>query len=370
MAGLPKNMTRAEFEALVNKTFETMQATGLPQTREQLSKDMLTRLAQRNGMTTEEAEKALDAATAAAEPEEEPKRAARKKTDLKEATKSMRELTSKGPHFYESAVDTAMFDTMVALNRAAGLNANLLVTGPSGSGKTEGVGYAAKRAGIPFYKIDCASVTTDDKWVGHKEFSPEKGTVYVLSEFLKAISATDCEPGLVLLDEVNRLHPTRMNILFPLLDGSRSIWVPELGITIEKHPDTIVMATANKGVGFTGTHKMDDALEGRFGFRMERDWPPVDQEVKVLTARTGIAEADAKTLVAIAGETRKKAKMDDLPFPTSTRDLLNAAALVAAGMTIAEACDWTFVKFYDEAGGATAPRIMVRQIVQGKAVGK
>jgi MoxR-like ATPase len=359
-------MTRAEFEKMVDKAHETMKATGLPQTREQIAKDLLGRMAQRNGMSAEDFEKALDASAPAAEPE----RPKRSRKDIAEAAKSIREITSKGPYFYENPTDTAMFDTMIQLNRAAGLNANLLVTGPSGSGKSEGVGFAASRAGIPFYKIDCASVTTDDKWVGHKEFTPEKGTIYVLSEFLKAISATDCDPGLVLLDEINRLHPTRMNILFPLLDGSRSIWVPELGITIEKHPDTIIMATANKGVGFTGTHKMDDALEGRFGFRMERTWPPADEETKILVNRTGVDPADAKTLVQIAGETRKKAQTDDLPFPVSTRDLLNAAALVAAGMTVAEAADWTFVKFYDESGGATAPRIMVKQIVQGKSVGK
>jgi MoxR-like ATPase len=367
-ATLDKDMNRAAFEALVDKTYDTMKATGLPQTREQLAKDMLARLAQRNGMTVEDAEAALDAG---APEEEEPVAAAPKsRKDLAEATKSLRAITSKGPYFFENPVDTAMLDTMIQLNRSAGINANLLITGPSGSGKTEGVGFAASRAGIPFYKIDCASVTTDDKWVGHKEFSPEKGTMYVLSEFLKAVSATDVPPGLVLLDEVNRLHPTRMNILFPLLDGSRSIWVPELGITIEKHPDTIIMATANKGTGFTGTHKMDDALEGRFGFRMERTWPPATEEVKILRERTGIDDAPAKMLVAIANDTRKKAQTDDLPFPVSTRDLLNASALVAAGMTVAEACDWTFVKFYEQAGGATAPRVMVSQIVQGKAAGK
>lgn len=370
MANTPiTSMTRAEFEASVNKTFEATQASGLPQTREQLAKDLLARLAQRSGMTPEDFEASLDAG--AAEPEEEaPARRATKKADQAAAIKSMREITSKGPYFYEAPEDSAMFDTMIALNRGAGLNANLLVTGPSGSGKSEGVAHAAKRAGIPFYKIDCASVTTDDKWVGHKEFSPEKGTIYVLSEFLKAVSATDCDPGLVLLDEVNRLHPTRMNILFPLLDGSRSIWVPELGITIEKHPDTLIMATANKGVGFTGTHKMDDALEGRFGFRMERSWPPLAQETKILTERTGIDERDAKTLVTIADETRKKLKNDDLPFPVSTRDLLNAAALVAAGMTVPQAAGWTFIKFYDDTGGTGSPRVMVSQIVQGKSAGK
>lgn len=364
------DMTRAEFDAVVEKTYDATQAAGLPQPREKLAADLAAKLAQGRGMTTEDFIASLDAgaAAAAAAPEEEKK--PRRKVDVKEAAKSMRERTTKGPYFYESPEDTAQFDTIIALNRDAGLAANLLITGPSGSGKSEGVGHAAKRAGIPFYKIDCASITTADKWLGHKEFDPEKGTVYVLSEFLKALSATDCDPGLLLLDELNRLHPTLHNILFPILDGYHSIWVPELGITIEKHPDTIIMATANKGTGFTGTHKMDDALEGRFGYRMEREWPPAAQEGKILVERTGVSDSEASTLVTIAAESRKKAKTDDLPFPVSTRDLLNTAALVSAGMTIPAASEWTFVKFYEDASGPSAPRTMIRQIVQGKATGK
>jgi MoxR-like ATPase len=359
-------MTRAEFEALVDKTYEATRQTGLPQTREQLAKDLLARFAQRNGITAEEAEKLLDKTTT---PTPAPEKKPRKKTDLVTAAKSMRELTAKGVYFYEAPEDMAMFDTVIALNRQAGVTANMLITGPSGCGKTEGVEHAAQRAGIPFYAIDCPSITSDDKWIGHKEFTPEKGTIYVLSDFLRAIEAKEVEPGLILLDEINRLHPTRMNIVFPLLAGTRRIWVPELGITIEKHPDVVIMATANIGVGFTGTHRMDDALVGRFGYRMEKTWPSTAEEVKILINRMGIDGADAKTLVQIAQQTRNKTKADDLPFAVSTRDLLHAAALVAAGMTVAQAAEWTFVKFYDDASGPSAPRVMVRQIVQGKSTG-
>ncbi len=105
MATLDKDMTRAEFEALIDKTFDTMKATGLPQTREQLAKDMLSRLAQKNGISVEDAEAALDAASAPKE--EEPASPPKRKKDLAEATKSLRAITSKGPYFYENPADPA-----------------------------------------------------------------------------------------------------------------------------------------------------------------------------------------------------------------------------------------------------------------------
>lgn len=369
MATLSKDMNRAEFEALVDKTFKASQETGLPQKREDLAKDLLRRLAERNGLTIEEQEKALDAASAPAAPAAPPKPPAKRKEDMETAAKSMRELIAKGVYFYESAEEMALVDTIIALNQKAGMNANLLITGPSGCGKTEGAERGFQRLGLPFTRIDCPSVTSDDKWIGHKEFVPDKGTVYVLSDFLRALEAKEVPAGGILLDEINRLHPTRLNIVFPLLAGTRSIWVPELGITIEKHPDVVIMATANIGTGFTGTHRMDDALVGRFGFRLEKTWPEPAQEVKILTNRTGVDEPLAKQLVSIATETRNKSKVDDLPFPVSTRDLINTSALVAAGMPIMQSAEWTFIKFYEE-GGAGSHRAMVRQIVQGKTAGK
>lgn len=368
---LERNMTRVEFDAVVENTFKVLDASGMGQDKEKLAEDLLDRFAQKHGLTREEAIESLDRDP---EPETEPElptpEPPRKKRSMKEAAESIREMEAKGTYFYEAPEDAAKFDATIALNRDAGLPANLLVTGASGIGKTEGIKYGAERHGLAFHKIDCASINSEEKWLGHKEFDPKEGTKFVLSEFLKAVTGTDCTAGVVLLDELNRLHPRLHNILFPLLDGSKSVWVPELGITVHKHPDTIFVATANKGVGYTGTHKMDDALEGRFPMRMEKVFPSASEEVTILTKRTGLDARDAKMLVSIAGETRAKAANDDLPFAVSTRDLLWAAALVAAGMPIPQAADWTFVAYYDAAGGASSPRAMVKQIVQGKTVGK
>lgn len=367
MASLSKSMTRADFEKLVEETLEIIVASGLPSPREKVYGDMLARFAELNGVTPEDAEKLLDGP--AAEPEPEPEPAPVSKKTLTERTRALREVTSGAKFFYEPEKDRAFMDLFFALRQKAGLIANLLITGPSGAGKTEGVALAAERAGLPCYKVDCASITTPERWVGHKEID-SSGTHFVLSEHLKWVSAQDCQPGVVLYDELNRLHPMLHNILFPLLDGSQRIWVPDLGIHVDVHPETIFVATANIGTGFTGTHRLDDALLGRFLYRMERDFPNAPHEIEILVKRTGIDSAKAKTLVDIAQATRQKVKTGDLERPVSTRNLLATAALVAAGMSIPQAADYTFVTDYGEDGGAGSQRVMVKQIVAGKATGK
>ena len=368
MAQLEKGMSRAEFEHVIDETMEVIKASGLASDRTKIHADLLERLAALNGTTVEETEKALkEEVKAESKPAKPAKSAAEVKRDVTTAARRIRDFATKGTYFWEDPKDAQFIEMCVQLKRAAGLSANLLITGPSGSGKSESVARAAERMGLPFYKIDCASITTVDRWIGHKEFTPGEGTVYVKSEFIRAIEATEVPPGIVLLDEINRLHPSLVNILFPILDGFQRIWVPEMNATIEVHPETVLMFTANIGSGFTGTHRMDDALVGRLGYRLERNWPPAGEEVTILEKRTGIAAPDAKALVAIAAQTRSKAKNDDLAFPVSTRNLLDTAALVAAGMTIEEAADYTFIKMYEESGGAQSQRLMVRAIVQGKA---
>jgi MoxR-like ATPase len=369
---LSKEMRRAEFEALVEQTYKIISDSGLSTPEDKLRADILGRFANLHGISVEDAERLLDegGAEAVAEAVEPEKEASPE--ERKEALKTMarhRTSTKEGPYFWEPPQDANFMDMVVALRREAKLVANLMITGPSGAGKTEGIIRAGKRLGIPVYKVDCASVTTDDRWIGHKEIDA-KGTHYVLSEHLRWISAKDVEPGIVLYDEITRLHPTRTNILFPILDGSQRIWVPDLNAYIDVHPDTVFMATANIGTGFTGTHRLDDALEGRFGYRLERTFPPPEQERMILEKRTGIDKAKAKMLVEIAVQTRRKVETADLSKPVSTRNLLETAALVAAGMRIDQAAEYTFIKFYSEEGSPNSERVMVRQIVTGKSAGK
>lgn len=174
-------------------------------------------------------------------------------------------------------------------------------------------------------------------------------------------------PGIVLFDEINRLPAALLNTLIPVLDGSKRIWVPDLGIYSTVHPDTMIAATANLGVGYTGTYAMDIALRDRFGAVMNMTFPPVNEEIKLLMRRTGVEEAKAKILVNIGTQARAKANDQTLSQYVSTRSLINAAVWTAAGMKIVDAVDATFLHQFSAEGGTDSEQFALGLIVTGMA---
>ena len=377
---ITKATTLEEFEKGVTEAHELIQKVGIPVPIEQTRKELLERFARQESMSVEDAEALLKSNSEAIagggsveEPEAEEAVAAREAT-TEEAAKEVakRQTTSTGrPFFHVDSKHMSFLKMLVTMRQTGGVPANVLFTGPTGCGKTTLMQEVGADMGIPVHIVNCPSITTDEKWVGHKEFvTDEKGgrTEYQLSELLRWIST----PGwkIVGFDELTRLHPTRHNLLFPLLDNQQSIWVPELDVHLEVK-DTIFWATANIGVNYTGTHRLDAALSGRFGYRLEMDFPAEPKhEIRILTERTGLDTTHATTLVDIANLTRQRAKNNDLDEGVSTRNLLDAAVLVAAGMPIIDAAEYTFVRFFSEEGGASSQRVAVRQIVTGKAAGK
>lgn len=370
---ITKATTWEEFEKGVAEAHELIVKIGIPVAIEQTRKELLDRFARQEGISAEEAEGLLRGNSAAlsepkmAEPEpDEAVVSATTEEAAKEVAKRQTSTTGR-PYFYVDPKHMSFLKMLATMRQTGGVVANVLFTGPTGCGKTTLATEVGAEMGIPVHIVNCPSITTDEKWVGHKEFiTDEKGgrTEYQLSELLRWISS----PGwkIVLFDELTRLHPTRHNLLFPLLDNQQSIWVPELDLHVEVK-DTLFWATANIGVNYTGTHRMDAALAGRFGFRLELDFPDSPtHEITILKNRTGIDSTSAKTLVDIANLTRQRARSGDLDEGVSTRNLLDASVLVAAGMSIVEAAEYTFVRFYSEEGGAASQRVAVRQIVTGK----
>jgi len=271
-------------------------------------------------------------------------------------------------YFWISPQNQSIARTWMALRRDGGVVMNMMAVGPSGCGKTEGLQRLAQEFEVPFYKIDCASITNTDKWYGHKEIiATESGpqTQYMKSEHLKWLAAEDCEPGIVVYDEINRLPGPLLNALIPILDGSQRIWVPDLGIYSTVHPDTMIAGTANLGVGYTGTFGLDIALHDRFNVVLEQTFPPEGEEATILVKRTGIDEARAKKLVQVASQARAKANDGTLSRYVSTRALIDWSRWVTTGMNMTDAAEATWVKKFSEDGGTSSERMTVRLIVKG-----
>lgn len=279
------------------------------------------------------------------------------------------------PYWYEDAEDARFLDHYILSRVALGarLPGGLLITGPSGSGKTKSVTVAIERLnaanpglGLPLLVMNCPTLTDPQKWFGRREVD-EKGTRYVKSDFVAAVESG----AVILLDEFMRLHPTIHNPVMSLLDGTESVLLSDLNLTITRNPRTVFIGTTNIGAQFGGTHRMDWAMRERWSFTIERDFPPRDDEIRVLVSHNPGCDADAASvLVDIARKTRDLWVTGDLRAPISTRTLDNAAFLVASGMTETEALRRTALPEFDgdAAGtiGQESERTRVMQLIQGR----
>ena len=356
---VPEPGADAELDKMVSEAIRVMTAGGMKYDETAVRTTLAKRLAEARGESvTEEPEK--------------PAKPAKPAVDIKKEAKSLdtksvvAAVAGGDAYWYDKPEDIKFIRHFIELRRKAQAVGNLLVVGPSGAGKTEGLRRVAQNVELPFYKLDCATITSEDKWIGHKEIDHE-GTKFVLSEHLRWLEGVEYEPGILCYDEVNRVHPSRLNILLPILDGSQAVFVPDLGRLVRVHPETIIVATANIGTAFGGTFVMDRALRERFNFTLERDFPPQDEEIKVLTSATGIPADKAEVIVEIAGKTRTKWETGDLESPISTRTLKAAAMLIASGMSILSAMEYTALPLYKNDGGNTSERAMVKLILTGKS---
>lgn len=360
---------QTELDKMIKEATDVLDRGSVAYDPEKVREMMTKRLAEAKGWKLEEAPKAKTTkAKAAADegPVEKPVTVNDgEKTLSTEAVEKALESETE-PYWYERPEDTRFLNHFIDLKRKARVVGNLLLTGPSGSGKTEGLRRLAAHKGLPFYKMDCATITTEEKWIGRREID-SSGTRFEPSEHLKWLEGIEYEPGIICYDEINRVHPSRHNVLIPILDGSQSLFVPDAGRYFIVHPDNIIVATANQGAAFGGTFQMDRAFRERFNYTMERGFPPIDEEIKVLTTRTNVEPPKAKLMTEIADQTRRKWTTGDLESPVSTRTLIAAAYLVASGMSVVQAFTYTVLPLYKDDGGAQSERAMVKLIVSGKS---
>ena len=239
----------------------------------------------------------------------------------------------------------------------------ILLRGPHGAGKTEMAMQFAARFKKPMLIMDCANLKEPRDWFGYKTIEGGE-VVWHESQFDKVLSAGT---HVILLDEANRVHPTIMNTLIPILDGRGFTYLEEKGGCISVGPGTVFFSTMNEGAAYTGTTACDIAMRDRLGQRIvEVTYLPKDKEIDVLIARTGIAEKAAKALVDIANQIRKKSTGLGSSFSEgfSTRQLIACAEdFVVDGV---ESLTFTMTNLFSAEGGTNSERAAVLQLIQGK----
>lgn len=277
------------------------------------------------------------------------------------------------PLWWDDPDQAQFLDHFILTRRALGnvFHGGLMIAGPAGVGKTMGIPQAIKRINaahgldLRLLKMDCATITDPQKWFGRREVDG-KGTRYERSDFILAVEAGD----VILLDDITRLHPHLHNPVMAFLDGSNAVHLSDLNVTVERNPQTVFLSTANIGVQFGGTHRMDWAFRERFPYTLERSFPPRDIEIDILVSHTGCDRDGASELVGIAAKTRSMFESGDLRSAISTRTLVAAAWLVASGMSEREALEITAIPLYDPdangLAGAESERQRMRALIDGK----
>ncbi len=258
-------------------------------------------------------------------------------------------------------------DTASLFKRVHKLSENktqkILLRGPHGAGKTEMAMQFAARFKRPMLIMDCANLKEPRDWFGYKTIEGGE-VVWHESQFDKVLGAGN---HVILLDEANRVHPTIMNTLIPILDGRGFTYLEEKGGCIKVGPGTVFFSTMNEGAAYTGTTACDIAMRDRLGQRIvEVTYLPKDKEVDVIVARTGIAEKAAKALVDIANQIRKKSTGLGSSFSEgfSTRQLIACAEdFVVDGV---ESLTFTMTNLFSAEGGTNSERAAVLQLIQGK----
>lgn len=234
---------------------------------------------------------------------------------------------------------------------------NTLLIGKSGSGKTELVQMMTNKMNRELSVFDMAVSNPNKTFCGN--LRAENGTtVYQYARFAKNIQ----KKGVILMDELSRAAPTANNILLPVLDGRRTLFVED-AITepeIKVHEECVFWATANIGSEFIGTSALDHALLNRF-MQVGIEYPPQEKEALLLQKRYNLGKRESEQIAHSAHLIRNN---KELTKDISTRQLFDVAELVADGYTVFSAYKWTVLQQFESDDIDGGERAKVLSILQ------
>lgn len=234
---------------------------------------------------------------------------------------------------------------------------NTLLIGDSGAGKTELVRLLMRKIAKPLNIFDMAISNPNKVLCGN--LRADNGTTYYqYSRFAESIQ----KEGGILLDEISRANPTANNILLPVLDGRRTLYIEDAidEVEIELHQKCAIWATANIGTKFIGTSMLDHALLNRF-HQVAVAYPPQEKESLLLQKVWGLSKRNADAVVSVADTIRSH---PDLSKDISTRQLIEIAELISDGYNPKEAFEWSVLQQFDSDRGDGGERQTVLSAIQ------
>jgi len=211
----------------------------------------------------------------------------------------------------------------------------VMLKGPTGCGKTRFVEYMAWKLGRPLITIPCHDDLAASDLIG-RFLIQHNGTVWQDGPLTRAVR----EGAICYLDEVVEARQDTVVVLHALTDHRRLLPIDKTGETLQAAAGFQLVVSYNPGYQRM-LKDLKPSTRQRF-VAMDLDFPPAEQEARIVQHESGTDEACARALVALAERIRQLRDRGLAEVP-STRLLIAAGVLMASGIAPREACNAAIV---------------------------
>jgi nitric oxide reductase NorQ protein len=212
----------------------------------------------------------------------------------------------------------------------------VMLKGPTGCGKTRFLEYMAFQLKRPLVTVSCHEDLTSSDLVGRFLLEGSE-TVWHDGPLTRAVKAG----AICYLDEIVEARTDSTVVIHSLTDHRRKLAIEKKGVEIDAHEDFMLVISYNPGYQ-TVLKDLKPSTKQRF-IAINFDFPSEEVERKVLQKEVpGTKPEVAQQLVAI-GRKARLLKDHGLEESTSTRALVYAASMIAAGLDPVTACQVAMV---------------------------
>ncbi|UXA20062.1 CbbQ/NirQ/NorQ/GpvN family protein [Mycobacterium sp. SMC-4] len=209
----------------------------------------------------------------------------------------------------------------------------VMLTGPTGCGKTRLVEHMGATLDRPVVTISCHDDLTSADLVGR--FIVAGGDViWQDGPLTRAVR----EGSICYLDEVVEARHDSLAVLHSLTDYRRTLYLDRTGEVVVAPAGFMLVCSYNPGYR-SSLKDLKPSFRQRF-VTVAMTYLPADREAELVVAETGVAREVAERLVGCAASIRNAESAFHFE-PPSTRSLVSAGHLIAAGMhetDAAQAC--------------------------------
>jgi nitric oxide reductase NorQ protein len=250
----------------------------------------------------------------------------------------------------------AQGDECLLFEHAARQRLPLLIKGPTGCGKTRFVEHMAARLGRALITVSCHDDLGAADLVGrHLIVGGE--TRWSDGPLARAVRTG----AICYLDEVVEARKDTTVVLHPLADDRRVLPIERTGEQLAAPPEFMLVISYNPG--YQNLLKgLKPSTRQRF-VALDLGYPAPEVERAIVATEGGVDAERAQRLVQLGGALRRLTK-HDLEETASTRLLVMAARLMAAGLGERAACRAAIVAaLTDDADTAAALDEVVRAVI-------